>query len=78
MKYSKTKLNRAVASLKSTAQDGITNGPHGGDISKAMAEEIMIVLDRLSKLETFVAQLDNTQYILARPLTKPLLRENDS
>lgn len=55
MKYSQTKLNRAAASLKSIAQDAITNHP-GGDIPKVMAEEIMIVLDRLSKLETLVQQ----------------------
>ncbi len=54
MKYSKTKLARAVVYLKSLAQDGISNAPNG-DIPKDVAEDIMIVLDRLSKLEKLAA-----------------------
>lgn len=59
MKYSQTKLNRAVASLKIRAQATISDDGFVGEIDKVVAEEIMIVLDRLSKLETLVNQHPN-------------------
>lgn len=57
MKYSQTKLNRAAADLRAMAQDGVSQDIREPvELDKHTAEMLMIVLDRLSKLEMLVNQ----------------------